>query len=246
MLTGRLKDIVNRVDHVGSVSVHTLAEQFGVAVETIRRDLRSLEDAGYLRRVHGGAESLQDNASVSSFGHRQTENSLAKNAMVARAVELIRPGDVVMIDPSSSSWFLAQALPNMDITVITNSIRIVFDLVAKPAINTICVGGRYVEKYSAFLGATTVGNILDFQADICFFSCVGFQQDKGAWDSNALNAGVKKAMLRCSSSNVLLCDSSKFERGGFTLISPIDHIHCVVSEEAVVGSVRRNLGPSGE
>ena len=85
MLTGRLKEIVNRVDHVGSVSVHALAEQFGVAVETIRRDLRALEDEGYLKRTHGGAESLQDNVSVSSFGHRQTENSLAKREMGAKS-----------------------------------------------------------------------------------------------------------------------------------------------------------------
>ena len=42
----------------GRVDVLDLAARLGVAQETVRRDLRAMEDAGQLERVHGGAVAL--------------------------------------------------------------------------------------------------------------------------------------------------------------------------------------------
>nr|WP_321461791.1 DeoR/GlpR family DNA-binding transcription regulator [uncultured Cohaesibacter sp.] len=239
MLSDRLKAVVNRVDHLGSVSVNDLSEQFGVAVETVRRDLRVLEEAGYLRRTHGGACSLLDNDEVLAFGSRQSENADAKAKMADRAISLVKEGDRIFLDPSSSCWYLARALPDIPLTVMTNSVRIVFDLVQKSNIKVIGIGGRYYEKYGAFLGSITVSNILDFHADICFHSCAGFLPESGAWDSNALNVGVKKAMLRASNTHALLCDTSKVGRGGFMLINELNSIHCRVDEQGIHGALKR-------
>lgn len=247
MLFGRLRDIVNRVDHVGSVVVADLAEQFDVSVETIRRDLRTLEEAGYLRRTHGGAVSLlETGVEALAFGSRKLENLAAKKIIAQSAVKLIRDGDVLMMDQSSSAWYLAQSLPDINLTIITNSVRIVFDFVQRPKIKVISVGGEYFERYGAFLGAITVSNILGFHADICFHSCAAFQEGEGAWDNNELNAAVKKAMLRRSKSNVLLCDKSKFGHTGFALVNPVDRIDCMITEEGVTGEVRRVAGSQGK
>ncbi|WP_171022037.1 DeoR/GlpR family DNA-binding transcription regulator [Cohaesibacter sp. CAU 1516] len=237
MLPGRLKDIVNRVDHLGSISVADLSAQFGVAVETIRRDLRLLEEQGYLRRTHGGASSLLDSHDVLAFGSRQSLNSDAKEAMARHALPFIHEEQTLMLDPSSSCWYLARMLPDMPLTVITNSLRIVFDLVHKPNIRVIGVGGRYYEKYGAFLGTITVDHIHEFQADLCFHSCAGFMDESGAWDSNALNAGVKRAMRRSSRDHIMLCDKSKEERGGFMQIANAERIHCRINEDGVVGAM---------
>ena len=240
MLVGRMKDIVNRVDHVGSATVSDLAGQFGVAVETIRRDLRALEEGGYVRRTHGGAVSILDNDEASlAFGSRQLRNAEAKKEMARLAIPMIREGDVLMLDQSSSCWYLAQALPNIALTIITNSVRIVFDMVRKPRVKVIAVGGEYFEGYGAFLGVIAVNNILEFTADICFHSCGAFQEGVAAWDSNELNAAAKKAMLRNSRSNVLLCDTSKFGRSALALVNRADQIDCRISEDGVVGAVRR-------
>lgn len=240
MLVGRLKAIVNRIDHVGATTVSDLAEQFGVAVETIRRDLRALEEGGYVRRTHGGAVSILDNDEASlAFGSRQFQNADAKKEMARLAIPMICEGDVLMLDQSSSCWYLAQALPNIELTIVTNSVRIVFDMVRKPRVKVIAVGGEYFENHGAFLGVIAVNNILEFTADICFHSCTAFQEGVGAWDSNELNAGVKKAMLRNSHSNVLLCDTSKFGRSALALVDRVEHIDCRISEDGVVGAVRR-------
>jgi DeoR family transcriptional regulator, L-fucose operon activator len=240
MLVGRMREIANRVDHLGSVTVVDLADQFGVAVETIRRDLRVLEESGYLRRTHGGAVSvLDDDAGTPAFGSRQMQNAAAKKEIAQQAVAMVREGDVLMLDQSSSCWYFAQALPNITLTIITNSIRVIFDLVQKPKIKVIAIGGEYFEKYGAFLGVIAVNCVHEFQADICFHSCGAFHEDLGAWDSNELNAGVKKAMLRASRSNVLLCDTSKFNRTAFALVNSVDRIHCMISEDGVRGAVLR-------
>ena len=240
MLIGRMKKIVNRVDLVGAATVTDLAEQFGVAVETIRRDLRALEEGDYVRRIHGGAVSILDNDEGSlAFGSRQLRNADAKKEMARLANPMIREADVLMLDQSSSCWYLAQALPNIELTIITNSVRIVFDLVQKPKVKVIAVGGEYFENYGAFLGVIAVNNIHEFTADICFHSCGAFQEEVGAWDSNELNAGVKRAMLRNSHSNVLLCDKSKFNRTAFALVNRTEHIDCRISEDGVIGAVRR-------
>ncbi len=243
MLVGRLKDIVNRVDHVGSATVVDLAAQFGVAVETIRRDLRVLENDGYLRRIHGGAISvLDDDEGSLAFGARQLHHADAKTKMAHLAVPMVRGGDVLMLDHSSSCWYLAQALPDMELTVVTNSVRIVFDLMRKPRIRVIATGGEYFEDRAAFLGAIAINNVREFSADICFYSCSAFEEGVGAWDNNETNAGVKWAMLRNSRANVLLCDKSKFGRPAFALVNRNERIDCRISEDGAIGTIRRDEG----
>ncbi len=247
MLAGRLRDIVNRVDHLGSVGVAELAAQFNVAVGTIRRDLRALEDAGYLQRTHGGASSIADGYGASlALSSREQANAAAKQRIASQAAAMVLPGDVLMLDHSSSSLYLAQELPDIEITVITNLVKTVFDLVCKPNIRVISIGGEYSEKYGAFVGAIAVNNVLEFRADICFFSSLAFQPEVGAWDSNEINASVKKAMLRNSRSNVLLCDTSKFNRTAFSLLAPADRIHCIITEDKVIGDVHRLPGTRTE
>lgn len=231
MLNKRLEDIVNRVNHLGSVSVRELAEQFEVAVETVRRDLRVLEREGYLRRDHGLAVSILDKGEGLAFGQRQHENANQKQAIALRAIELIKPGSTIMLDASSSSWYLAKALPDQPLTVITNSLRVTFELVPKQAIKTLTIGGEYSEKYGAFLGAMSTAYTGDYQADIFFFSCVGFQEDTGVWESNEENIAIKKMMLKQSQRSVLLCDLSKIGRASAFRLCDTQHPQYILTED---------------
>lgn len=230
MLNNRLQSIVNRVDHLGSVSVKDLSELFGVAVETIRRDLRFLDDKGYIRRSHGFAVSLAGDDIGLAFGSRQNTQAGEKKGIAGKALELIKPGDVVMLDSSSSCWYLAQMLPDKPITVITNSLRIAFELVSKPAIKTLTIGGEYSEKYGAFLGSVTTAQLGDFRADILFCSCTGFEPESGAWESNELNAATKKVMHQSSKRTVLLCDSSKLGKSSLIKLFNSDQLDQVLSD----------------
>lgn len=229
-LGNRLRDIVNRVDHSGSISVKNLAQQFDVSVETMRRDLRTLEEKGLLRRQHGSALSLAGDDVGLAFGQRADEQATEKNAIAQKAVSMIRAGDTIMLDASSSSWYLAKALPDMKLTVITNSMRVAFELVSRSRIKTLTVGGEYSEKYGAFLGPLATAQVSHFGAEILFFSCTGFQEESGAWESNEANAAIKQAMLRCAGRSVLLCDSSKVGKSGLIRLCRTDDLDRVISE----------------
>lgn len=209
MSGNRLQSIVNRVDHLGSASVKDLADQFAVSVETMRRDLRTLEKDGLLKRQHGSAVSLASDDSGLSFGHRVDEHQQEKEAIARQALAFINMGDTIMLDTSSSSWYLAKCLPDQTMTVITNSLRIAFELVSKPKIKTLTLGGEYSEKYGAFLGALTTAQVTNFRADTFFFSCTGFQQESGVWESSEMNAAIKQMMKKSSKRSVMLYDSSK-------------------------------------
>ena len=230
MLNSRLQGIVNRVDHLGSVSVKELSELFGVAVETIRRDLRFLDEKGYIRRSHGSAISLAEDDIGLAFGSRQNTQADEKKRIADKALSLIKPGDVLMLDSSSSCWYLAQMLPDQPITVITNSLRITFELVSKSKIKTLTVGGEYSEKYGAFLGSVTTSQLCDFGADIFFCSCTGFEQESGAWESNELNAAAKKVMHQASKRTVLLCDSSKIGKSSLIKLFNSDQLDQIITD----------------
>ncbi len=230
MLNNRLQTIVNRVDHLGAVSVKELAESLGVAVETIRRDLRILESQGHLKRSHGGAISISGDDIGLAFGKREQEQTEEKRQISVKALGLIHAGDTIMLDASSSSWYLARSLPDQELTVITNSLRITFELAGKKKIKTLTVGGEYSEKYAAFLGPITTAQIAEFSVDTLFFSCTGYQQDTGAWESNEPNAALKKMMLKSCNKSVLLCDSSKMGKSGLIRLCQHDEISHIITE----------------
>ncbi|KEQ11499.1 hypothetical protein GZ77_25750 [Endozoicomonas montiporae] len=222
--------MVNRVDHSGSVSVKDLAVQFDVSVETMRRDLRVLEEKGLLRRQHGSALSLVGDEVGLAFGQRADEQASEKNAIAQKATSLVRAGDAIMLDASSSSWYLAKVLPDMKLTVITNSMRVAFELVSRRKIKTLTIGGEYSEKYGAFLGPLATSQVGNFCADILFFSCTGFQEESGVWESNEANAAIKQSMLRSAERSVLLCDSSKVGKSGLIRLCKTDDLSRVISE----------------
>ncbi len=231
MLNERLQSIVNRVDHLGSVSVNDLAEQFGVSVETVRRDLRALKKGGYLKRSHGGAVSIAESDIGLAFGHRKHESTDKKEVIAEKAVQLIKPGDVIMLDASSSSWYLAKALPDQSLTVVTNSVLIAFELASRKAIKTLTIGGEYSEKYGAFLGSLATAQIAEYRADTVFFSCTGYQEDSGAWESNEMNTAIKRMMLKQSKHSVLLCDSTKMNRLGQFRLCETNQLSHFITEQ---------------
>lgn len=231
MLSPRQLDIENHVNQAGMVTVKDLSQHFCVSLETIRRDLQDLEEQGALRRIHGGAVSLERVDGGLAFNKRKNDHALEKKLIAYKAIALIKPGDIIMLDASSTCWYLAQELPDMPLTVITNSFRNVLSLSDRKSIKTIAIGGEYSEKYSAFLGSVTSGNIAQYRVDILFFSCAGFSKSNGVWENNELNASTKKVMLSVAKKRVLLADSYKQGRSGIVRICQSNEVDQVVSEK---------------
>lgn len=208
----RRQQMVNEVNQAHSVTVEQLAAQFGISVETVRRDLAWLEKMGRLVRVHGGARTLQQDDLGELFKKRRNEHTEAKNVMARKALAMIERYMTIGLDASSSDWFLARLLPDMPLTVVTNSMEVVRELSSRPSIRIICVGGDYCSRYADFIGDMAQRNFRSQHIHISFVSCFGVNLLTGLWENSELNAMTKRAMIDVSQKTVLLADSSKYGR----------------------------------
>lgn len=142
LVAERWQKIVQLVNERGSIRVTELSELCQVTEETIRRDLDRLEGEGSARRSHGGAVSVQsEGTSEIPYLVRETTNAEQKRDIAASAISLIQPNDRIILDASSTAWYMAQILPDVPLTVVTNSIRVTMELSTKEKIQVISTGG---------------------------------------------------------------------------------------------------------
>ncbi|MCW9710759.1 DeoR/GlpR family DNA-binding transcription regulator [Avibacterium sp. 21-586] len=228
----RTSQILQLVNSVGKVNVNELAQQFSVSVETIRRDLRALNQKGLLHRVHGGAMSSQSKDIGRSFQARQRLNSEAKKYIAQQVVDYIFEGAVIGLDASSSSWHFAQLIPDIPCTVVTNSMHNINALVNKPNVTTIATGGVYSAKYAAFYGPLSEQLLLRLHIDLCVFSCTGVDSSGAIWESNELNASIKRKLIDASAQKFLLLDSSKFERKNLIKLGELSQLDILFTDQA--------------
>ncbi len=225
----QIEQIINKER---SVLVVELAKQFKVTTETIRADLEKLERQGVLVRTYGGATLVEGGETELAITERDTINFEGKQRIGSRAAKLIKDGETIFLDASTSAWHLARYIKDKrSLTVITNAEKIVSELSSCPHIHVVCVGGELTPRNMSFVGRIAEKTIREnYYANKCFFSCKGVTLSRGLVDSSESEAEIKKAMLSCSESSVFLCDKNKIGRLGVPKISDLDKIDYFVTD----------------
>lgn len=222
-MQARHKQIMEYIEQFDEANVQELAEHCEVSIETIRRDLNKLDKDGLLHRTHGGAVSHKKRDIGRSFTTRQRLNSEAKRSIAENVLEYLQPESVIALDASSTSWNVAQRIPNIPCTVVSSSMRIIYSLSHKPHIKTIATGGIYSEKYDAFYGPLSEQLLSRLKIDLAILSCTGIA-DGAIWESNEINVSLKRKLLTNSKQVFLLVDHSKFERKDLFRIDDLSRI----------------------
>jgi len=212
----RRNKIEQMINENGSVLVVDLAKMFDVTTETIRGDLLKLEKQGVLVRTYGGATLAENNNADLGIMERESINSEAKRRIAECASKMIRDGETIFLDSSTTSWHLARCLKERKkLTVITNALKIITELADCQGINLICVGGRLNVKNMSHTGRVAQASIRDnYYANRCFFACRGITMQCGLVDASEEEAEVKLAMIENCSEVVFLCDHTKFGKVG--------------------------------
>ena len=232
MLAAERRNIIEKeITERGSVLVAELAKKFDVTTETIRADLEKLEKQGILVRTYGGA-TIVDTAESEIVTERDIINYEGKQRIGNAAARLVRDGETVFLDASTSALHMARCLKNKKgLTVITNAGKIVTELAACANITVICVGGRLNPKNMSFVGRAAQKCIREnYYADKFFFSCRGVTKTRGLVDSSEEEAEIKKAMLEMSEEAVFLCDRNKLGRLGVPVISNLTNLDAVITD----------------
>lgn len=222
--------ILEVLNQKGKIQINELVNLLNVSVETVRRDLSFLSQQQLLYRTHGGALSKKTDDIGSSFQLRQKTNAEVKKIIAERVAEYIYEGAVIGLDASTTSWYVAQLIPNIPCSVVTNSMHNITALVNKPNVKTIATGGVYSGKYDAFYGPLSEYLLSRLHIDIGIFSCIGVDDDGAIWESNELNVAIKRKMMDVSSQKFLLVDPSKFGKQNLVQLAEISQIDMLFTQ----------------
>ena len=216
-------------------SVAELCRELYVSEPTVRRDLAALNAAGRIIRTHGGAAHRAEPGENLPLSRREREHSDAKTAIGRKCLSLIREGDTVMVDSSSSALALLRVLDSgTSIVVVTNSAKAAL-ILAETKIKTFVTGGELAADTYAYVGSHAEAFIRRFNADLCFFSVRTMTPDGRLTDNAIGENGVRRAMLAASRRRVLMLDSQKVGEGCLETLCHLDDVDYVVSERDLSG-----------
>ncbi|WP_456300508.1 DeoR/GlpR family DNA-binding transcription regulator [Streptomyces jeddahensis] len=210
----------------GPAAVADLSEQLGVSPATVRRDLVKLEEMGLLTRVHGGAvveEGDQPFAEVAEI--RVSE----KDAVAARAAEMIEDGQSVLLDIGTTAYRLARRLHGRRLTVITSNLVVYEELADDTAIELVLLGGMVRREYRSLVGFLTEDNLRQLHADWLFMGTSGVRPGGQVMDTTVVEVPVKRAMIKASEKVVLLADAGKFPGTGMAKVCGPEELDVVVT-----------------
>lgn len=233
LVAERYEKIVQLVNEKGSIRVSELSELCKVTEETIRRDLDRLEEAGRLRRSHGGAVSVKEEQPEIPFSEREIMHAEEKRRIAEAAIQLIRPKDRILLDASSTAWYMASKLPDVPLTVLTNSIRVATELSTKDKIDVISTGGLLVQRSLSFVGPLAERSLDTYYVDKVFLSCKGVHLQRGVSESNELQARIKQKMVEIADEVILLADSSKFGQQALTHVTDLSRVNTIVTDQGI-------------
>jgi len=219
----------------GSVQVSTLAQQFGVSVQTVRKDLRYLADRGVMARAYGGgidsgAVGASQTVAEPHFETKRTEHLAEKRRIGALAAAMVRPGDTIAIDSGTTAIALAEALPDMDVTVVTNDFGVLTALSPKTQINLVMLGGELRRKNMAFYGGLTVEALAFLHVDLLFLGVDGFDLERGITTHYEPEAMLNRKMVEAARAVVAVTDSSKFGRICLHRIIPVVELDALITD----------------
>ena len=228
----------------GFVTVKQLCSKLYTSESNIRRDLGRMVQYGQVKRVHGGAQLVGSASTSPSFSLRIRSNAKAKYAMAQKAITLVKEDDIIFLDQSSSSFYVAEALmtlqkiPLDSLTVVTNNLEIQ-RLLSGSNINLISSGGILSRRdRNCLLGSDACRVFDSIYANILFFTTHSISRDGIISDNIDLDeVTVRNAMLRNAKKKVFLCDSLKYDRRSpykQCLLKDVDVLISDVSPEGLV------------
>lgn len=249
MLTeSRRKKILEWIEKEESVKLAELNNRLDVSEITIRRDLKWLEEMGYIHIVKGGALRKPESAIAHiDFEKRLDENKHQKELIAQYAVShFVEPNDIIILEGGSTVSLMATHLSIPGITVITDGPAVVNNA-AKflKNIKLICCGGILRPKEFTFVGPQAEDFFAHYRAAKCFISAYGFTFSDGLMDYSHDEVRVKHSMINHSQKTIVLLDSSKI---GITALIPsisVDTIDSIITDSGIKPSDRERLQSMG-
>ncbi len=213
-----------------SMSVKELANILYASESSVRRDVISLEKRGLVTHIYGGVMLPAYRNTVTPASIRDTENAQAKEHIASHAATLVRDGDTILMDASSTTRRILKYLrERKNLRIVSNNQRIFFECEELDA-QLYCTGGAYNPKNHDFVGADAENYVRHIRADILFFSSQGLSLEGEINDVSEEETSMRRVMLSRAKQKIFLCDSSKIGIVKFTTLCHLSEIDRVISD----------------
>ncbi len=246
MLSKRHAEILKILQDRGTVSISDLADQLGVSLETVRRDVRPLTENGSIIRIHG-AVGLAGQIGEAPFQRRMRENAAAKRAIARTLANTIRDGDSIMLDTGTTTSFVARELTgHRRLTVVTNSSDIARTLATVNGNRVYMAGGELRSDSGAAFGKSALDFVSQFTVNHAIISA-GAVDASSVMDFDLEEAEFARLVMSCGERKAVVTDHSKFGRRGLIAVAALDEIGELVTDRAPphpIGAALRSAGVS--
>jgi DeoR family glycerol-3-phosphate regulon repressor len=224
--------LLDEVRAKGSVSVEALAEQFDVTLQTVRRDVKLLSDAGLLARFHGGVRVPSSTTENIAYRQRQLLNETAKQAIARTVAAAVPHGCSLMINIGTTTEAIArELLHHKGLRVITNNLNVAAILSDNPECEVIVAGGVVRSRDRGIVGEVTVDFMQQFKVDIGLIGISGIEADGTLRDYDYREVKVARAIIEHSREVWVAADHSKFNRPAMVQLARFDQIDTLFTDQ---------------
>ena len=232
----RRRYLLSLLKDEGKLVITELSRRLGVSGDTLRRDLQELAEAGLVQRVHGGALPLAP--SPAPYAVRQESGLAAKRAVAVRALRLVRPGQVLLLDGGTTVLEVARYLPtDLRLTVVTPSPPIVMALAEHPGVELILVGGRLNPRTMTVTGSSAYRALEVLNADLCLLGVCSLHPERGLTGLDYEEAELKRLMVRQAGETAALLTADKLGTASPYKVAEVAELTHLVTEASVPDEV---------
>lgn len=234
----RQRKIRELIEAGGAVTVAALAEQFDTSPITIRRDLRSLEELGFLSRTHGGAIVDEDaeptRVTVIPYSDRDQVRSKEKGLIAQRAAELVKDGDSIIINAGTTMCRFARELRDRrNLQVVTNGVTVAAEFEASRSATVYLIGGLVDFSKMATTGRDAEQAMSEIRVPRAFLGLSGISVADGAAMYNPEEARINRIFIDSVKEAIALVDSTKFDSQALYRVAPLNKIHRIITDSGL-------------
>ena len=229
----RRRKILELLQEEDQITVRDLVDRFSISAVTARSDLDALGATGAIVRSHGGAVRQLDHTRDYPLRLKESLHRTEKARIGRVAANLILPGEVIILDSGTTTTEIARQLKARSIqrlTVITNAVNVVAELVDAVGVSVIGIGGLLRPLSQSFVGPQAEAMLKDLHADRLFLAVDGFDLETGPTTPDILEAQLNGLMIKAAKEVTVVADFSKLGKRSVSSIGSIDQIHRLITD----------------
>jgi DeoR family glycerol-3-phosphate regulon repressor len=242
----RQNDLLLEVRARGAISVEALAEKFGVTLQTVRRDVQRLAEAGLVARFHGGVRVPSSTTENIAYRQRQALQADGKASIAKAIASRIPAGSSLILNLGTTTEAVAKALVlHKGLRVITNNLNVAMILADNPDCELVMVGGTVRNRDRGVVGEAAVDFIRQFKVDIGLIGISGIESDGTLRDFDYREVMVARAIVEHSRQIWLAADHSKFNRPAMAEVGNLQQIDMLITDATPPDPFRLLLNEAG-